>query len=454
MVAMAYVLVLAIVALEVPLALSMRQRLEAEVKQQARSSASVVALLARDAIKDNDTAGLHAIVDASERGVRGRIVVVDAVGNVLADSADQADVGRNMASRPEIASGLAGRSTQVTRDSQTLGRELLATVEPVVHDGRTEGAVRITQDVADVSKAFGRTVAGLVLIGLAVLAAGLIAAAVIARQTTRPIRRFERAAREVAGGDLTARAPVEGSSEQQELALAFNEMTDRLAGSLAAQSQFVADASHQLRTPLTGLRLRLEEAATRCDDDAVREQIAHAIDETDRLARTVEELLVLSQTGERDSRPERIDLATLVRDAGDRWRPIAESQSHTLSVAASGSAVVNASRADLDRVLDALLENAVAYSPPGSSVEIEMAGGRISVRDHGPGIGDDDVEELFARFRRGKAGAGQGGGTGLGLAIARELARRWRAEVTIEDAGGGGALATVSFDGDGGGTAA
>lgn len=454
MVAMAYVLVLAIVALEVPLALSMRQRLEAEVKQQARSSASVVALLARDAIKDNDAAGLHAIVDASENGVRGRIVVVDAVGNVLADSADQADVGRNMASRPEIASGLEGRSTQVTRESQTLGRELLATVEPVVHDRRTEGAVRITQDVADVSKAFSRTVAGLVLIGLAVLAAGLIAAAVIARQTTRPIRRFERAAREVAGGDLTARAPVEGSSEQQELALAFNEMTDRLAGSLAAQSQFVADASHQLRTPLTGLRLRLEEAAARSNDDAVREQIAHAIDETDRLARTVEELLVLSQTGERDSRPERIDLATLVRDAGDRWQPIAEAAGNSLTLALHDSSEVDASRADLDRVLDALVENAIDYSPPHGNVEIELAGRQVTVRDHGPGIVGDNAEELFARFRRGSAGAGRGGGTGLGLSIARELARRWGAEVTIENTDEGGALVTLSFDHTGGGSAA
>lgn len=445
MVAMAYVLVLAIVALEVPLAFSLHQRLEAEVKQQARDSANVVALLARDAIKQGDASGLQSIVEASEKGVRGRIVVVDSEGNVVADSVKHGDVGNSIASRPEISAGLAGKSVQVTRESQTLGRELLATVVPIVHDGRSEGAVRITQDVADISKVFNRTLAGLVLIGLAVLAVGLAAGAIIARQITRPLKRFERAAREVADGDLTARAPVEGSSEQRDLALTFNEMTDRLAGSLTTQSQFVADASHQLRTPLTGLRLRLEEAAALSDDRAVSDQVEHAIGETDRLARTVEELLVLSQTGERDARSEAIDIELLVGAAIERWTPIASSTEHEFELTVREHSTTQASRADLERVLDALIENALAYSPAGSEIELVVEDGRISVRDHGPGIGDQTDEKLFARFSRGTAGASTGSGTGLGLAIARELARRWKAEVTLENADGGGAVATIEF---------
>lgn len=445
MIAMAYVLVLAIVALEVPLALSLRQRLDDEVKQQARSSANVVSVLAHSAIEQNNDAALQSVVELTSRDVRGRVVVVDDKAEVLADSAGTADVGASLATRPEIKTALSGRTAQITRNSTSLGRELLATAVPILDEGRTTGAVRITQDIADVSEAFKRTVAGLALIGLAVLAVGLIAGVIIARQIARPLRRFEGTARAVAEGDLQARAPVEGSSEQRELARTFNEMTDRLAGSLEAQSRFVADASHQLRTPLTGLRLRLEEARARSTDDAVTAEIDHGIGEVDRLAKTVEELLVLSQTGERDARADAIELSAFVSAAGARWEPIARSAGNELSVNVSGEAQVQASRGDLDRVLDALLENALAYSPADSSVELTLSGRQILVRDHGPGLADGENEEVFERFYRGEAGVSRSGGTGLGLAIARELARRWHAEVTLENAPDGGAIATIDF---------
>lgn len=445
MIAMAYVLILAIVALEVPLALSLRQRLDDEVKQQARSSANVVSVLAHSAIEQNDDAALQSVVELTSRDVRGRIVVVDKQGDVLADSADSADVGTNLSNRPEIQTALSGRTAQITRGSTSLERELLATAVPVLDGGRATGAVRITQDIADVSEAFKHTVAGLALIGLAVLAVGLIAGVIIARGIARPLRRFEGAARAVADGDLQARAPVEGSSEQRELARTFNEMTDRLAGSLEAQSRFVADASHQLRTPLTGLRLRLEEARARSEDPAVETEIDRGIDEVDRLAKTVEELLVLSQTGERDARASVLDLAQIARDAESRWAPIAESAGRALALSISGSAQAEASRGDIDRVLDALIENAIAYSPEGASVELDVIDRRITVRDHGAGIGPDERELVFERFYRGSAGVARTGGTGLGLAIARELARRWGADVTLDDADGGGAVATVDF---------
>jgi len=159
----------------------------------------------------------------------------------------------------------------------------------------------------------------------------------------------------------------------------------------------------------------------------------------------VEELLVLSQTGERDSLSEQIDLATAARAAGDRRRPYAEAHGHTLTIVASDAAAVHASRADLDRMVDALVENALNYSPGGTDVAIRAAGSELTVRDHGPGLEPGEGEELFERFHRGRAGAAHPESTGLGLAIARELAHRWRAEVTLETADGGGTLARVKF---------
>ncbi|HEV7918679.1 MAG TPA: ATP-binding protein, partial [Solirubrobacterales bacterium] len=432
---MAYVLVLAIVALEVPLAISLNQRIEDEVRLQATSSANIVAVLASDQLgRGNDLTALQELVAGPARQARGRVVVVDRKGIVRADSAGVGNAGRNFSDRPEIKAALTGRPNQFVRESESLGRDLIATAVPIVRDGRTLGAVRITQDVAAEHKAFRRALAGLILIGVAVLAVGLLIGAVIAQHFAKPLRRFEETARAIGDGDLEARAPVEGSDEQRSLATSFNEMTDRLAGSLRAQSRFVADASHQLRTPLTGLRLRLEEAAAKTNDPAVTSEIDQAIAETDRLSRTVDELLVLSQTGERDSRVERLDLVDLATAAHGRWLPYAHSSDHQLDLSTGVPATVDGSRADIDRVIDALIENAINYSPPGSVVRIGVDDRVITVRDQGPGLSDDEAEMVFDRFHRGHAGTEHGGGTGLGLAIARELAGRWGGEVTLANA--------------------
>lgn len=138
--------------------------------------------------------------------------------------------------------------------------------------------------------------AGLVLVALIVLLLGLAAGALLAASVVRPLRRLAAAARRAGEGDLSVRVPVEGSREQREVGAAFNEMTGRVQRMVDAQRDFVADASHQLRTPLTGLRLRLEEAAATADGPAL-EQIEGGLAEVDRLYGVVTELLVLSEAG-------------------------------------------------------------------------------------------------------------------------------------------------------------
>lgn len=439
-------LVLAIIVLEVPLALSLRDRVDQEVSTQARTVTDAVASVAGAAIEDGSQEQLTNVVEGAAESARGRVLVVDEKGEVLVDSAGEAATGSDVSARPEIAASLAGRTIQLDRRSETLDRGLIATSAPVYHDGRLVGAVRVTQSVDAQDDAVERSIAGLAIVGLIVLTLGLIVGWFIARAIARPLGRFEAAARAVADGDLDARAPVEGSDEQRSLAITFNEMADRLSGSLQAQSRFVADASHQLRTPLTGLRLRLESARANANDPQLSEDLDAGMVEVDRMARTVDELLVLSQTGERDARSEPLDLGELAEAAAERWRPIAAETDHEVSFERGDQAVqVTASRADLDRVLDALVENAVAYSPPGSAIEIAASGGAVSVCDHGPGVGEDP-EALFDRFSRGEAGKTRSG-TGLGLAIAKELVARWGGTVELQNAEGGGTVATISFAG-------
>ena len=317
--ALAYILLLAIVALEVPLALSLRDRVDAEVTSQARSQAEVVAATVSGELDRADAGDLAQTVAAAAANVRGRVLVVDLDGALLADSAGTDRLGTYYGDRPEIARALRGGAVQDRRRSETLDQEILATAVPIVEQGRRVGVVRVTQSVDAVSRATRRAILGLAAIGLLVLALGLAAGVVIARQIAGPLRRLDAAAAQVAEGDLSVRARVEGSAEQRSLARTFNGMTARLERLVAGQRDFVADASHQLRTPLSGLRLRLEEARAATADPDVHEEIDAGMAEVDRLAAIISELLVLSQAGEIDAPSERLDLDDAARRAAARW---------------------------------------------------------------------------------------------------------------------------------------
>ncbi len=436
-------LALALIALGVPLAVSLRDRVDAEVKGQARSQADVVAASAAELLDLAQRPALRNLVNVSADSVRGRVIVVNAAGRLIADSAG-APAGRDYADRPEVRAALRGHGEQITRHSETLGASILATSAPVLSEGRPDGAVRVTQSVSAVSGAVKTAILDLAALAGVVLLLGLVAGAVVAQRIARPIRRLDVAARRVATGDLDATVAVEGSSEQRSLARAFNEMTERVKRLLRGQRDFVADASHQLRTPLTGLRLRLEGMAEP-GREAGPAELEAAMAEIDRLSQIVEELLVLSRAGEHELPGERVDLAAAAARAAERWRALAGERSVELSAVRAGAGEAWCASPDLDRALDALVENAVRYSPPGATVEIAAGASGIEVRDRGPGLDPAEQDAVFERFRRGSAGRHGPGGTGLGLPIARELARQWGGEVTLAPREGGGATATITL---------
>ncbi len=437
-------LLLALIALGVPLALSLRDRVNSEVRSQAQSQAQVVATSAAELIEPPREKVLARLARSSAASVRGRVIVVDAQGRLLADSAGE-PIGTSYANRPEVSSALDGKGEQISRNSRTLGTEILATSVPVFEHGRPRGAVRITQSVEAVHRAIRASILDVVALATIVLAMGLIVGWLIAAQISRPIRRLDQAARRVAGGDLETEAVVEGSAEQRSLARTFNEMTGRVRRLLRAQQDFVADASHQLRTPLTGLRLRLEALGERFRDDReVDADVGAALREIDRLSHMVDELLILSRAGEHDRPGEQVDLGAASRRAVERWEATAAAHEVELAAASDGAPTSTwISPPDLDRALDALVENALLYSPPGSTVTIEHGPGTIAVLDRGPGLAPGEEEAVFERFRRGSAGSGGPAGTGLGLAIARDLTRQWHGDVRLVPREGGGLRAVI-----------
>jgi signal transduction histidine kinase len=430
--AFAYVLVLVLVALEVPLALSLARRVDAEVKAEAAGQAQVVA--ASVAGKSGDREALDTIVSRAGRALGGRVIVVNARGRLVADSAGTGLRGSSYGNRPEIRTALGGNTSQGRRHSDTLDEDLLFTATPVLDEGRVAGAVRVTQSVGAIDARVRRNVLALVGVGVAALTLGLLLAWVLAGSLARPLRALAQTARRVESGDLEARADVSGSSEQREVALAFNDMTERLSESLAAQRDFVGNASHQLRTPLTGLRLRLEAATLKARDPELARELAAAEREAERLGRLLTALLTLAREGERPTLRAPTDLRDAVEHAVERWQTRAADAGLRLASVGNGDGRARAAEEDIAIVLDNLVENAILYSLPGTTVTIEagIGDGRayVAVADEGPGIAPDEHEAVFERFRRGSAAAGVAG-TGLGLAIVRALARRWGGSATI-----------------------
>jgi signal transduction histidine kinase len=247
-------------------------------------------------------------------------------------------------------------------------------------------------------------------------------------------------ARSLSESDLSRRIPVESTDEVGRLAATFNDMLDRLERAFATQRQFVDDAGHELRTPITIVRGHLELLEE--DPEQRRETLALVLDELDRMSRMVNELLELAKAEQPDFlAPERVDLETLTTELHAK----ASGLPGTWLLEQSGHGQIVADRQRLTQALMQLAENAVRYAGSeqpiaiGSSLTDREA--RVWVSDRGPGIDSDEQQRIFDRFTRGKSGDREG--AGLGLAIVKAIAEGHGGRVEIYSRPGGGSTFTI-----------
>jgi signal transduction histidine kinase len=445
--AAAYLLAVVVVALAVPLGLNVDRRATSELESDVVADATVLSGRVSDLVRLGATSRLNGVVEAWTVGAGARTVVVDEAGRVLADSAGSASVGEQFATaeRPEFQAALDARVDVSQRHSDTLDKDLLLVTVPVTDRGNTIGALRVSAPLSEVDAGIRSIWLALALIGLAVIAGGLALAWILAGSLARPLEKLRAAAGRLGKGDLDARVEPEGPQEIDELGRTFNRMAGELSANLAAQRDFVANASHQLRTPLTGIKLRLE--TIRAEGGTAAEQAAKAEAELDRLSALVDDLLGLARAAADRTPGERVELRDAVLAASRRWAEPAAEAGHELAIATDVGGQVWATSADVAHILDNLLENAIRYSPRGSRIELalEPNGSRPAfvVADNGPGIPAPEREHIFERFYRGSEGRSTGSGTGLGLAIVAELAERWNG--TVELLNGPGTRVRASF---------
>jgi two-component system, OmpR family, sensor kinase len=457
--AAAYLLGAVVLALEIPLALNVDRRATSEFEAAVLGNAALLAAKSADqvvaaaasptaAARSAARSQLSRTVHTSGLTDRGRVIVVDGSGSLLADSSGVAQVGDAYATadRPEVGVALGGRVDTRRRQSASLGEELVLVTVPVVDKGQVVGAVRVSAPMGDVRADVRSSWLRLGAIGVAVVIAGLVLAWVLAGSLARPLERLGRAAARLGGGDLQTRVEPEGPRELVAVGNSFNQMARALGANLEAQRDFIANASHQLRTPLTGIKLRLE--AIRAEGGEVGEQAAKAEAEVDRLSSLVDDLLALARASASEASGEPVDVTAAVQAAVKRWAGPVETGGHRIAATDGGApAVIWAEPADVAHILDNLIENAIRYSPAGSRITVEALprDGRVTlvVEDDGPGIAAADRPRIFERFYRGSNGRHAGPGTGLGLPIVLELAERWHGRVHLGE--GPGTRVEISF---------
>jgi signal transduction histidine kinase len=439
---------LALASLAIPLGITFahreKDRLLFAIERDADAMASEVQVAVATAKPPPRTAIL---VYAARTG--GRVIVVDTEGITLLDTQYPNGPAHDFSTRPEIITALAGNRVEGTRHSSTLHTGLIYAAVPIAGgtDVSIKGALRITYPSATLDARVRRIRSQLALLCLVVLVVVLAVGWFLARSVTRPVRRLEEAANRVAGGELSTRVPDQrGPPELQHLVSAFNRMASEIGRLLEAQQQFVADASHQLRTPLTALRLRLENLdATAADSE--RPAIGALVADVTRLSRLVDGLLVLARGDAGGVPAQAVDVSEIARSRAEAWSDVVGERGVELIVDAPREAWAAVVPGAVEQLVDNLVDNALAVSRSGDAVTVRVVAVgsvvELHVLDQGPGLTPDARARAFDRFWR--AADAPPGGSGLGLSIVRRLAEASDGSARLDERSGGGIDAVVSL---------
>ncbi|WP_329296784.1 sensor histidine kinase [Streptomyces pseudovenezuelae] len=419
-------LVLAVVPLGV--LMTARERVAFRDDQQATTRA--IAAAAEEHLSDHRPATamrkeLHAAAEAGDC-----VAVYDASARLVASTECTAAQGEE--ARELVDRVLAGHEP-VPPENEC---RLLA-AEPAGDVRQPAGAVVLARSAAPLNARIAGIWGWSAGIGLLGLAASVLLSVRLARWVSRPLSTLDAAAQRLGEGVLGERAAVDGGPpEVRRLAATFNTMAARTEALVHGHRAVIADVSHQLRTPLAALRLRLDVLAAGAEGDTA-EELAAAQGEIARLSRLVDGLLAVARAEQATPRPVAVRVDEVVAERVDAWSPVAEERNVLLTTPSGPALAASLGSGHLEQILDNLIANALDAVPDGGSVTVGVrAAGRfarVRVTDDGPGMDTDAKAVAFHRF-----GSSRARGTGLGLAIVHRLVTVNGGTVSLEDTPGGG----------------
>jgi len=438
-IAMTALVAMVAIALAVPLVITVandqREQFITRLEVATLSAASVLSSQPRE-LWANESQDIYAATGA-------RVVIVDTSANLVADSSDSA-LDRAF-DRPEITKALEGYLTTDVRTSATLGADLRYVAAPIVQNQQVSGAVRLSIPEDEVTNVVRSTQKWLLLFVISVMAVAAVVAWLLARSIASPLQRLADVARDLPAELALRASDTDGPAEVRSVASALNTTAGKLDGILARTERVAADASHHLRTPLFGVRLRLEAIEDITTEDAVRTEAVAATAEVDRLTHRIDQVLSLARSDSGSTAVRRLNASTKVAGRIQEAELIATENEIALTGDITPDLWIMSSEGTVAKITDELLGNAMSYARTRIHVTLRREGRDVvlTLGDDGPGLAVEEREAVFQRFTRGSAAVP--GGSGLGLALVQESARAAGGDATAGQSHLGGLEVRVTF---------
>jgi signal transduction histidine kinase len=439
---------LVLLALETPLAITLANRETDQVRVNRLADATRFASLSGPALRSGAVGTLRAELDRYDQLYGIGVTVVDREHRSVLVTAHYPS--ESTAVEPARRVALAGQQFTGPEAIWPWSTGPLVVAVPIADGGEVLGAVVVSSPTSRVRQSVRNM--WLILAGVGVLAvlACVLTAFGLAGWVLRPVTVLGSVTHEIAGGDRAARVQHQiGPPELRRLAANFNDMADAVSDSMERQRAFVAHASHQLRNPLTALRLRVEELGPSLTDEYGRTEHQLALEETDRLAEVLDGLLTLARAERGRDRLVVVNAVAVAESRTVAWQPLARHRSITLDVTVPDYPVsARTVPTAMDQALDALIDNAVKFTEPGGHVQVTVSradgGVAVTVRDDGRGMTDAQLDQATERFWR-APDAQNVNGAGLGLTIVAVLVDVSGGRLTMRQAQPRGLEATVWF---------
>jgi len=399
---------------------------------------------ARQALLSGNSTVISSESERYEQLYGTRVLVVDRSGAQWPSSAvDPILLEESVAA--QIGLALSGRRGEMPNAVLPWSFSETVMVEPVFDDSDVIGAVVLVSSTDVARLRIITQWVTLAIVSIVATAVGILVVFRLANWVLKPISRVDHAMEAIEKGDMEARiADDTGPPELQRVIGMFNRMADEIERVVSRQQEFVLNASHELRNPLSALLVRVEYLATGLDHDW-NTDIEETREEGRRMTRILDTLLRLARSGHDGSHRAPVDAARLAQGRVEVWRDIAAQKDIAFDVAGDQHLVVTDKTA-VEGALDAVIDNAVKFSPPHTRIEVTTDAGddgcRITVRDHGPGLSADEVAHAAERFWR-STGYQNTPGAGLGLAIATDLLASADGRLNIVAPADGGLMVTL-----------